>query len=1318
MPEIPQDLKEKMDQKTLTLEDVLENLDLLSSIPIEQYMLPCLAKELGEALGPCNLQKILREHFDVFTNITQNVTSLRFFLSYFQNSTDFEHDFIYALRNYYYNHDFSMETKSYEGYTAFYAPSWMNSMNFKTIKKINFFSNFLEELTDRTLLRDYAIGSAISYLDIKYMKEFNEKTGFFKVNGESFLENMYSVVASQNQNQEKKGVHSYQDFCDIIAETLEMYFRVPITESYISLKEHFQKQYPYLFLPSGAPKELEYIFYNRPSALTYKLLSNHPEYCPFLINTHLESILNENTLEFANSLSQRYEGFIAYYTSHYGNEAFLKLLTKYGELLNNDFKFTKEPTSKEEFETELIEAVYNLLRTNSSKNYISLLEQNNTDFINAHPGMFIQLEEIPIQEEQKREKIYQSFYSRHLNYGYISEYPELVDVLKEKDLHIIFGESMTKTTMDKTSSYELIDILGNEEFLNLCVEYGDYLFAIDDALDKSLVLSSPLEEVKKEIERIIACQIKACKITYDETQYPPFLKETNPELFLSESAPKELQSAYYKNIPNFTFEFIANHPEYHQYLKGKYLLIPLYHAYITLNKEALFEFFNLFDSESAFKLIVQKPTTVYEMINSNQVAKMYTWYEETGHKFIPDYIVMQSFPLAEIDKFLANGRTWSKIQNIVRYSSTPENKDTLLKLAYTFGIFEGDQNGLNELKNFLNGIPRHISAIHTGKLYFIDSFCKIETDLEIRRESLKRLEQEYHGFAESYFMTCSGDGLYNYIRVKLAEEGFNIDFSNPLIQQIYRENPDKSCTLTLNPEKSPQSVKLIRILFENFEIANILNSSKAHQLFGSFALIYDKDFHKFLLDNLENILCDTNNGKQISAIQRQFRAIKTMNSNRNLTWELAVNFVADQIYKNIETGNEHVAEISRIAGYSEEDFSTLQHIYNYSKQRIFSSIPRIENRANGYTYEILRLDDPLALAIGTLTDCCQEIGNVAETCVEHSMVDQNGRIFVVRDEEGNIVSQSWVWRNNNVLCFDNIEVPKKAFLRATRANGYKNKEEFTDEIFAIYKKAAKELIAEDELHYQKLLEESLISKAEYEATHLRSVTVGIGYNDIAESIKRNAQVVKKVSRPLQFKAPVPLNHSLWTSDSITQYLLEGLEGQIISGPETLPIYHDSFNIYDKENFTLKTLLSLQRLELTARPNAYSVNTQFDKPNNVDLYTSFANNYQCNPETTKVLMTPNFAIVYEEGEEQINIVDLFCNTKADNDTIDLTDSIMIQMKLALIQISKNKKINSSSLDPKGQELLSAISSVTEKQINDKRGLNEESSIREYYRSISK
>ena len=51
----------------------------------------------------------------------------------------------------------------------------------------------------------------------------------------------------------------------------------------------------------------------------------------------------------------------------------------------------------------------------------------------------------------------------------------------------------------------------------------------------------------------------------------------------------------------------------------------------------------------------------------------------------------------------------------------------------------------------------------------------------------------------------------------------------------------------------------------------------------------------------------------------------------------------------------------------------------------------------------------------------------------------------------------------------------------------------------IYKEAANELIKKDEKVYKELLESGKITEEEYEGLRLGKITVGLGYNDIAES---------------------------------------------------------------------------------------------------------------------------------------------------------------------------------------------------------------------------
>lgn len=92
--------------------------------------------------------------------------------------------------------------------------------------------------------------------------------------------------------------------------------------------------------------------------------------------------------------------------------------------------------------------------------------------------------------------------------------------------------------------------------------------------------------------------------------------------------------------------------------------------------------------------------------------------------------------------------------------------------------------------------------------------------------------------------------------------------------------------------------------------------------------------------------------------------------------------------------------------------------------RVSSTIPRIKGTKNQYSYEILRLDDMEALAIGNKTDCCFTVLGNGYSCLKHSLTSNNGRILVVK-KDNEILAHSWIWRNGNLLCLDNIEISKK-----------------------------------------------------------------------------------------------------------------------------------------------------------------------------------------------------------------------------------------------------------------------------------------------------
>ena len=181
----------------------------------------------------------------------------------------------------------------------------------------------------------------------------------------------------------------------------------------------------------------------------------------------------------------------------------------------------------------------------------------------------------------------------------------------------------------------------------------------------------------------------------------------------------------------------------------------------------------------------------------------------------------------------------------------------------------------------------------------------------------------------------------------------------------------------------------------------------------------------------------------------------------------------------------------------------LEAIYEQTKKREKSYIPSAEKtkKVGKVTYRgrILRADDPLNILIGNATNCCQKINDVGENTMRHASMEDTGRTFVVEeiDEYGNskIVSQSWVWRNNGTLCFDNIEIPYSEHmeLKFGHSETHIAKQKA---ILDVYQGAANIALEKDNKKFDELLKKGKITQEQYDAYKLSLVTVGTGLNDL------------------------------------------------------------------------------------------------------------------------------------------------------------------------------------------------------------------------------
>lgn len=933
-----------------------------------------------------------------------------------------------------------------------------------------------------------------------------------------------------------------------------------------------------------------------------------------------------------------------------GSEKFIKMCSKYGKPLYTIFNAIKKNNKLEEmislinsdtYEEQLNRYIYEYIHFNDSSQID--VRRFPPSFINTYKDLFL--------DNNAPRELVSLFYSLGIDPSVIESHPEWKQFLFNKNL-LYSCDPRFSHFVRKCMALGL----NNNRIFELYDKYGPCLEIITIEHTKGMTIDNLDAYITSQILDSI---LKGAR--YYESAIS-FLGSEHPELFLTVSAPTKLKDAFYNSTGNtpLSFKLLKENREFLPFLDGKNVLLSLKRGNESINE--LDELFKKYGDQEAIRIGMKNPESVMEMLSQNKLDLLSLWYEKLN--FVPHHVVMIDFPFEESDKFISAGKKWSQLMRIEKHNVNEDAKSAILKASMCFGVFDNDSDGFNKIIELFSNIPKTLIA------------CDIQKIIDHINEKISELGTSPN-------------------QKDLEKYTSKIE----LVTRCYEKIDENNYALRINQQQNPLVVKELRNIMEEAEVEIVLTALKSHKMFGGFEMRYIPEFRDFILKNMDTILTSPEYIAYISSIQKQWDAIKAFNSNRNLTLELAYAFVTTNQFTDVQIGNESLARASNMAGYSQEDFNVLQQIYNFGKTRTFSSIPRIYKETNGYTYETLRLDDPLALAIGTLTSCCQELDNFAETSMEHSMVDKHGRIIVIKDNEGNILAQSWVWRNKNVLCFDNIEIPERTFSRKER-EGF-TKSEFSQIIYNIYKESAEELIEKDAKEYERLLLAGKITEDQYESLKLDKVTIGMGYNDIAEALKNNAtEDGSQIARPLDFNPPIKLTRKLYTKDSSSQYIVAGNEYVKSSNYDTPAIYPDEFIIYGYDDITQDDLIKFTRFGVSIDDNDYQ-QENYGK----QIMTNIANNYGLDPKTTKIIINANFILIYDTKDEEIILGELLYNSSFDNQgqIVDYTDKLAIQIRNALEQIKdRNKEFNINRLNEEKKEMLNKAISL-DNEIDEERGL---------------
>ena len=522
-----------------------------------------------------------------------------------------------------------------------------------------------------------------------------------------------------------------------------------------------------------------------------------------------------------------------------------------------------------------------------------------------------------------------------------------------------------------------------------------------------------------------------------------------------------------------------------------------------------------------------------------EICKKADKFNEVCH-FVPSLHVLDKYPEDQIEKF--NKKIWFNMARNELYNVNIDTKKSLVEVALSFGAFDKDANQ-SERIGLIQKMATYIPKDEALVVPALDEFEKEnfevigrekETTYHINKEKLlsdsniinlfgskEQAEVEIEKLAEN----LSTEDMEKALHIDATDENTNDNYKK-VMTYIYKlgydkAEQDKGYIIKLKTDIQQEKIKdkkrgqelenKIRQFYYTNGSKHIMTPEKLHGIFDGMDMKYKPGFYEFFKDNYEQILADTEKQSEISKIQNQWDKIVEANLGQKVNFEKCEAYIYSHVYENVGEDELEIAKLASNSGYSQEQFEQVQEIFNEQKKRTQSSIPQIEKKdaKTGYTYKVLRLDDPTAIFVGELTDCCQALGNAGESCMRHSVTSPNGRILVVQDGEGKILSQSWIWRNKNTICLDNIEAVQK---------DSQNKKIVSSDLLSVIQGAAKDFVETDKAGMQKwekaqllkLEEEKAngsISEQEYnesktkieqvvQSQQLTKVTVGIGYTDV------------------------------------------------------------------------------------------------------------------------------------------------------------------------------------------------------------------------------
>ncbi len=487
--------------------------------------------------------------------------------------------------------------------------------------------------------------------------------------------------------------------------------------------------------------------------------------------------------------------------------------------------------------------------------------------------------------------------------------------------------------------------------------------------------------------------------------------------------------------------------------------------------------------------------------------------DEENFKKVYDSIIQKEYRRNELS---IKGAISTKVRS--RYDASLGHSGVILSLLEKIireNYFEEGNvdSALNKLKSKFQEVNDDGTLVYQGILnnrLLIEEMLKelyIEAPSLIQSDTFKKVQKTKQIVGKSWIL-------------KLINGSNRIDFDNMTELDVNRLKKcigtEASQTLVFDSDyelKPYYSQLRTYMALDAMHHEQLMTYEKAEMMFSSIPYLPSEKFNKWFMENKEEIMQRPDVYSVIPEIHRLFEKNIVNDSITNTilnNGELGVDQVLEKyltiLGKGANNAHDQLSYWLSKVGVSGKNVKTVREInkiFEVTEKRERSYIPSAESekKVEKVTYRgrILRADDPLNILLGNATKCCQKVGDVGENSMRHAAMEDTGRTFVVEeiDENGNskIVAQSWVWRNNGVLCFDNIEITPSE-LSQLKSGTYHTAIEKQKAILHLYKETAEKILEKDRKKFDKLLNEGKITQEQYDAFVLTMITVGTGYNDL------------------------------------------------------------------------------------------------------------------------------------------------------------------------------------------------------------------------------